>query len=156
MEDWLNRIGLTLQFIALFLVTPQIVGEQAIERTAKSLADRGRKFDIWFPDWRFHGVRPFPIIGLTWLASFWLFGGMSFASREWGPFPPWFDAIYGVIAAAFAGASIVMALIIAPGFTAWFLHLVADNTHRLLWFGAVTFTLGYTLLILATLHPGHQ
>jgi hypothetical protein len=30
MQDWLNRIGLTLQFIAVFLVTPEIIGRERV------------------------------------------------------------------------------------------------------------------------------
>ena len=35
MQDWLNRIGLTLQFVALFLVTPEILGKEKIAALAK-------------------------------------------------------------------------------------------------------------------------
>jgi hypothetical protein len=37
MEDWLNRIGMTLQFIALFLVTPEILGEEKVVALARTL-----------------------------------------------------------------------------------------------------------------------
>jgi hypothetical protein len=37
MVAWLNRIGLTLQFIALFLVTPEIVGREKIERLSDAI-----------------------------------------------------------------------------------------------------------------------
>jgi hypothetical protein len=38
MQDWLNRLGLTLQFLALWLVTPQIVGEDLMLKAGQSLS----------------------------------------------------------------------------------------------------------------------
>jgi len=37
MQDWLNRIGLTLQFVALFLVTPEIIGQEKVAALADKL-----------------------------------------------------------------------------------------------------------------------
>src|SRR5690348_14204262 len=39
MQNWVNRLGLTLQFLSLWLVTPQIVGESALLK----VGDRARE-----------------------------------------------------------------------------------------------------------------
>jgi hypothetical protein len=57
MQDWLNRIGLTLQFVALFLVTPEILGERKVE----ALAELWRKPLAWLS---VHITRP-RIVGLA-------------------------------------------------------------------------------------------
>jgi hypothetical protein len=38
-QDWTNRIGLTLQFISLWLVTPEIIGQARMTRAADYLRD---------------------------------------------------------------------------------------------------------------------
>jgi hypothetical protein len=40
MQDWLNRVGLTLQFLSLWFVTPQIFGEERMQRAGESIARR--------------------------------------------------------------------------------------------------------------------
>ena len=37
MQDWLNRTGLVLQFLALFLVTPEILGQEKVDLLAQKL-----------------------------------------------------------------------------------------------------------------------
>jgi hypothetical protein len=37
MQDWLNRIGLTLQFFALFFVTPEIIGSKRVDELIRTL-----------------------------------------------------------------------------------------------------------------------
>ena len=39
MQDWANRIGLTLQFISLWLVTPEIIGQARMTQAADYLRD---------------------------------------------------------------------------------------------------------------------
>jgi len=43
MQDWANRIGLTLQFLSLWLVTPQIIGEDVLLQGAAKLGAGSRR-----------------------------------------------------------------------------------------------------------------
>ena len=58
LQHWLNRIGQTLQFIALFLVTPDIIGKErmtvTLGATSRRLAQQAKvALGVYVGVWRF-------------------------------------------------------------------------------------------------------
>jgi hypothetical protein len=50
MQDWANRIGMTLQFLSLWFVTPQILGEAKMLDAAKAIRRAIEKLqELLFP-----------------------------------------------------------------------------------------------------------
>jgi hypothetical protein len=151
-EDWLNRVGLTLQLVALFLVTPEIIGR---ERT-KTMVKLFNPFYLLF----------YPLE----------------VARNWSDDPESYlrrfrKTVFYIVAAAYVGtfsAILIISIIcviryplllwIPPLFSTWiigiwwlnrtFWKFVNRKNFSSLALGAWLFILGFVCLMWATFHPG--
>jgi hypothetical protein len=136
-QDWLNRIGLTLQFLALFLVTPEIVGAKRLEDADKKLANV-----------------------LRWIAPRWWTGigvGLLVIQVAILIFTPrsdwWLPGAFSIVTAlVFAwlgpgkGGKLILRLA----------ERMAKSDRTYLPVGAFIFTIGFVLLMCATFVPADK
>lgn len=126
-EDWLNRFGLLFQFIALYLVTPEIVGRERMNKLFQTLEKPSVKRGI--------------LAGFVSLAlgvGFPLVGNLSNSGFENFLLLAVFSALF------WAGVDGAIDL--------W--RKLARDERRMIGSGALIFTVGFFLLEAATFHPG--
>ena len=153
MQGWANRIGLILQFLSLWLVTPQIIGEDHMLRGAAKLrtgSEHARNFLGELRDWVMeHLVGCIFLIGILVVAPLMLIYGSSLNGA-----PSWIVVPAGSVALAisglYCGAYVVsLAMWVMGGLLA----VAAGSPRRFLLSGGVLFTLGFIVLLWATWLP---
>lgn len=159
MQDWANRIGLTLQFAAVWFITPQIIGEKAMVRGSRWLrttmqkrrdnARRKLKEGLANAHLRTFGTIAVFIAANTFLWAFIFFGGPSGHTLVLGAV----GGVMGLLGALFSAVGVYfLATLVFGG-----LHVVLDaagrSPHRFLITGAILFTLGFVILLTATFLP---
>ena len=150
MQDWLNRLGLTLQFLALWLVTPQIVGEDLMLKAGKSLSAKAKawaKFlqKIW---WTVDSLRD-KLTGLL-----FLLGVPVFILYFIGPTHSvgyWALEASSLVTGALVAILLVVGLIaLVMSGLSWLSRTSTRSAHGLLIAGAIVFTAGFAVLLVAT------
>lgn len=149
MQDWLNRFGLTLQFAAVFLVTPEILGPDKVQ----ALADK-----LWVNPMRRirNFVRAHPVVDLALLGAL-IVGTIKFeqflipdaifdAVLQVSPLGKMF-ALLLIVAGYIVG--IIAFICITRGLAALF-NRVAQSQRSYLTVGALLFTAGFFILMAAT------
>jgi hypothetical protein len=151
MQDWLNRLGLTLQFLAVWFVTPQIIGEDLMLKAGESLSasaltwsNRMKKIrNLTANLYTRTGV----VIAVLVLIVYWLkrFSGLIHSLGKW-------MAIITALLWVLAGSAYLFALLAVPimsGFS-WLIRTSTRSAHALLIAGAILFTTGFAVLLAAT------
>ena len=144
MQDWLNRIGLTLQFVALFFVTPEIIGEEKVRSMArtiwvepisksKDLLTRHRRRAVL--------IYAFTLAALVATAELWIPETFMPKSLTYFVYPTLAFGVSLVIARAFK--------LVGRGIAA-LANWIIDSPRTFLPVGAFIFTVGFILLIWAT------
>jgi hypothetical protein len=138
-ENWLNRSGLSLQFVALFLVTPEIVGTERLASFTNEVWANPMKSLIAFHERRGFWYKQFwSVLSTVILVVLALVGYLAFAnSWAW-----WKVALtFVVVTFIFTGGTI---------FVGFIFKKLVNAKRSYLPFGALLFTLGFILLMWAT------
>jgi hypothetical protein len=144
----LNQVGLSFQFVALWLVTPDIIGEERMLKAGEKLAkaaERFRKpiFEAW---------KNCQFLGCLFVVVFVLGSGSSaYAVFEFNWNVLTVLKIAGVIAAVIVGVPFAMLILSAPIYAlSWLAKKTTKSSKSLLAAGAYCFTIGFGLLFAAT------
>jgi hypothetical protein len=150
MQDWLNRLGLTLQFLALWLVTPQIVGEDLMLKAGKSLSAMAEAWADFVRKIR----KAVNSLRETLVVLFFLLGVIAFILLHTGPAHSvgyWMLAIFGSVLAALGIISLVASLVaLVMSGLGWLSRTSTRSAHGLLIAGAIVFTAGFAVLLAGT------
>lgn len=139
MQDWLNRIGLTLQFVALFLVTPEIVGEEKVKDVTDRLIRKPlRSLAVRLVD----SHRLATNLSLATFLLICLALSFFFGELLKGPF----SALIVLAFPVAAGATFIFLLWSFSRIVAW----LVQTPRSFLPIGAALFTCGFALLMWAT------
>jgi len=171
-EDWANRIGLTLQFISLWLVTPEIIGQARMTRAADYLRDanarkraraqkRLQRTVKMVKDLGWGGLLMlFVVIGLE--QAFFTFTRQGSGHGHRAARIPFSLSNLAIVVVA-NGTVALFALALLASYhlvTSWArggLHLLLDagarTPHRFLLTGAFLFSVGFVVLLCATWLP---
>jgi hypothetical protein len=159
---WMTRIGLTLQFFSLWLVTPEILGREKMEKPTESVH---RLLERLAKQVRSKPRALFPLAAKsTAYLTFFLF--VVTIVSNFAPSPGMFDPTFGYVHhvpikkfAPFAGTIIgfyiafVITLYIVY-FIIWVIGMMVEystkSLHVLAAVGAVLFTVGFIALLWAT------
>jgi hypothetical protein len=145
--DWLTRCGLALQFVSLWLVTPQIIGEQRIDSGINHLSQELFRVRLELrnplPNFRFDLVKGLlllaPLVLLFRFRPRWAGGLLGFLIG--------FGLVFGVLiairAAAFCGTYVLSAL-------GDLTKRMVSSSRSYLLLGAFLFTVGFAMLFTAT------
>lgn len=151
MQDLLNRFGLTLQFISLWMVTPEIIGEERIlhgAAAARSFAERtrGRASGV--------NIKLLETKYVLILGPFVLLVGAGAITQLLGFGIPRALVTFGAVSIPALWILVLLTLVIrGMGWIESVLRILASSRHRLLIGGGVLFTIGYILLMWATWLP---
>jgi hypothetical protein len=144
----LNQTGLAFQFIALWLVTPDIIGEERMRKAGVKLAkvaDRLQK-----PIASFSGNCLFLgclFIGLAVISGSGF--GVIIVASDWNPLTVL--KIIGAIAAAIIGVPFVLLILSLPiAALSWLARKTVNSSKSFLAAGAYCFTIGFCLLFSPT------
>jgi hypothetical protein len=141
-QDWWTRIGLTLQFVSLFLVTPQIVGVEAIQNATR---DFGKFFGGSFDFVKGHQVQVQFVFTIIVSALITL---LAKGSNDSTPM----SLLIGLVAlVVFFGLTFGLTLMGRLAVR------IAESDRSFLIIGAYVFTAGFIALLVATFVPakGH-
>jgi hypothetical protein len=153
MQDWLNRLGLTLQFLALFFVTPQIVGEKLMLKAGERLhAFAGR----WGSNMKVLGsllAHSWPAATLPLFLPVLLAVILVHVSRT-GPVHSaghWIGMVtfWVYLGLASIGTVLLAAAPVMRGLSG-LIKISTRSAHALLITGAILFATGYAVLLTAT------
>jgi len=143
----LNQVGLFFQFIALWLVTPDIIGEERMLKAGAKLrkaAERLRKPMV-------SGSGSCLFLGCFFVGAFFLTGGGGLAVFEFNWNLLTYLKIVGVIVAVILGVPITMLILAVPIYAlSWLAEKTTKSSKTLLAAGAYCFTIGFGLLFAAT------
>jgi hypothetical protein len=138
MQDWLNRLGLTLQFIALFLTSPEIVGKERMAAAMGRMSERLAGATAWLLSVAFGAL------------VLWIFlGHATFVSLEHDGVAVHWDRVI-IITSLTIGWPLSLAILFR------LFRAVVDASRSFLPFGAGLFTLGYVLVMTATFVPDNH
>jgi hypothetical protein len=156
MQDWLNRLGLTLQFLALFLVTPTIVGEDLMLKVGKSLSDSAHRWAVKM-EARRKKISDKPVslgLVLTVFALPQIIGAILYNGWHTGTAH---SVGHGIIQVHLSFLLVVCAITIAAvsvpramSGLSWLIRIGTRSAHALLLMGAILFTIGFAVLLAAT------
>jgi hypothetical protein len=143
----LNQVGLSFQFIALWLVTPDIIGEERMLKAGEKLqgaADRLRKPMV-------SGSGSCLFVGCVFVGAFIVTGGGGLAVMEFNWNLLTYLKIAGVIVAIIFGVPLAMLILSVPIYAlSWLAKKTTKSSKTLLAAGAYCFTIGFGLLFAAT------
>jgi hypothetical protein len=150
MQDWLNRLGLTLQFLALWLVTPQIVGEDLMLKAGKSLSAMAKAWADFVRKIR----KALNSLREALAALFFLLGVIAVILLYTDPAHSvgyWMLAVFGSVLSALTIIAVVVSLIaLVMSGLGWLSRTSTRSAHSLLIAGAIVFTTGFGVLLAAT------
>lgn len=150
----LNQIGLISQFIALWLVTPGIIGEERMREAGEKLADAADRLRkpiksiagncLFFAGCGLlavlcGGVGIYLIVGL--IGSFF-YSHMTLVTP--------LEIIGGILAFGFAVPLVMLILSVPISGISWLIRTTIKSDKTLLVAGACCFTIGFGLLLSAT------
>jgi hypothetical protein len=151
-QDWLNRVGLILQFLAVWFVTPQIIGEDLLLKAGESLSTSA---DEWSETMKlFRGISLVGFFILLVIAGIPLIAANALRALHHGVFHSigtWLGwtvvGLEGLVLAAFLVG--LLAVPVMSGLS----RLIKASTRsarRLLVAGAMLFSTGFAVLLAAT------
>jgi hypothetical protein len=145
MEDWLNRIGLTLQFVALFLVTPEILGEKKVD----SLSELWKKPLGWIEK---HLTRNVIVL----IGTLLLLAGIRIYTQVVPPRSAqhrFLGSVWGLFAFVLCLGIVVWIIQYLLSWVPRIAGYIANRSKGFFAVGAFIFTIGFALLMWATFVP---
>jgi hypothetical protein len=147
-----NRVGLTLQFVSLWLVTPQIIGEEILDKAETMVQHMVETLRKWLSGLK---LLLFAAFGVSLTALFW--GGLRVTDELNGPTSVNTTSSQSQTVIILTISSIVefvtislLLLIPVLRLLAWAIRKGKTLKQHLLVYGAGFFTLGFALLLWAT------